>query len=269
MTKFISTFFSFLFSASTAILPRWKRLTCKARLYNLLEPFDEITINGKKLKFFIPNRTCVYWVKNGPHSEPATNNWINSLTSTDVFVDIGANIGLYSLMAGVQGVAKVYAIEANPFSFSVLTRNIIINELSDKVVALCMPISEVSSILRFSLSGSHAGSIGNEIVEGKPKSEKISITTASFSLDGLLQVQGIFNITHLKIDVDGIEKGILRGATNLLSSKTLKYVLVEDVDGHATNKNDLDLFMERYDFVNSIIWGQDGSANKIFMKNTN
>ena len=84
-----------------------------------------------------------------------------------------------------------------------------------------------------------------------------------------MQVQSIFNVTHLKVDVDGIEKGILRGAKNLLSSKTLKYVLVEDVDGHATNKNDLDFFMERYDFVNSIIWGQDGSANKIFMKNTN
>ena len=267
MTKFISIFFKFLFNTVITILPNAKRLTCKARLYNSLEPFANISIDGIKLKFFIPDRTCMYWVKHGPSSEPATNAWIKSFTDTDVLLDIGANIGLYSLMAGAHGAAKVYAIEANPFSFSVLARNIIINELTNKIVALCLPISEVSSILKFSLNGTHAGSIGNQIIENAHDSEEISITTASFSLDELLQVQGILGVTHLKIDVDGIEKGILRGANSLLSSKSLKGVLVEDIDGHETNKNDMDLFMEKYDFINTITWGEDGSANKIFKKN--
>ena len=267
MTKIISTCFYFLFTITTSILSRWKQLTCKSRLYKLLEPFYEIQINGERLKLFVPDRTSLYWAKTGPDSEPATNKWINSFSNTDVFVDIGANVGLYSLMAGIKGVAKVYAIEPNPFSFNVLCRNIILNKLSDKIVALSMPINKKSSISNFSLSDTQAGSVGNEITTGKNDKTKISILTGSFSLDDLIQLQGIKNITHIKIDVDGIEKEILRGANNILSSKTLKSVLIEDPNGNSEKKNDLDRFMENYNFVNSIVWGQDGTENKIFNKN--
>jgi FkbM family methyltransferase len=266
MTKLISNVFNFLFNILINILPKWKRITCKARLYNLLEPIYEIKINGKKLKLFTPNRKCIYWLKTGPESEPSTNEWIKSFSNDDVLVDIGANIGLYSLLAGIKGIKKIYAIEANPFSFSVLSRNIIINSLSDKIIPLCLPISEFSAITNFSLSSTDAGTVGNEIAPMEPNLSTISVRTASFSLDELFQIQNINNVTHIKLDVDGIEKGILRGAKNLLNSPKLKSVLVEDIDGHKNRKNELDELMAHHGFVNSIIWGQDGSCNKIFTK---
>ena len=266
MTKLVSNLFNVLFNIAIHALPKWRRITCKARLHNLLEPIYEITINKKKLKLFTPNRQCIYWLKSGPESEPATNEWIKSFSKNDVLVDIGANIGLYSLFAGISGVKRIYAIEANPFSFSVLSRNIIINSLSDKIIALCLPISEFSSITNFNLSSTDAGTIGNEIAPKKTKSKTISLMAASFSLDELFRIQNINNVTHIKIDVDGIEKGILRGAKKLLNSPKLKSVLVEDINGQQNEKSELDELMAQHGFVNSIVWGQDGSANKIYKK---
>ena len=237
-------------------------------MYSLLEPIYEISVDDKKLKFYTPNRKCIYWLKTGPHSEPSTNKWINSFSNDAVLVDIGANIGLYSLLAAARGIKRVYAIEANPFTFSVLSRNIIINELSEQIVALCMPINEFSSIISFNLSSTEAGTVGNEIANENSNLEKSSIMTASFSMDQLFHIHDIRNVTHLKLDVDGMENGILRGAKKLLSGPTLKSILVEDIDGHKSKKNKLDKFMLQYGYLNTIIWGQDGSANKIFEKTT-
>ena len=170
------------------------------------------------------------------------------------------------MFAGISGVKRIYAIEANPFYFSVLKRKIIIKCLSVKITALCLPISEFSSITNFNLSSTDAGTIGNEIAPKKTKSKTISVMAASFCLDELFRIQIINNVTHMKIDVDGIEKGILRGAKKLLNSPKLKSVLVEDINGHQNEKSELDELMAQHGFVNSIVWGQDGSANKIYKK---
>ena len=173
---------------------------------------------------------------------------------------------LYSLFAGVSGIQKVYAIEANPFSFSVLSRNIIENGLSDKIIALCLPIGGSSSIIKFNLSSNEAGTIGNEIASKNSQEKKLSFISASFSLDELLKIQNITHVNHLKIDVDGIETKILMGARNLLGNSDLKSVLVEDIEGYKKGRNELDKLMDKYGFSNSIVWGQDGSANKIYKK---
>ncbi|MBL6864417.1 MAG: FkbM family methyltransferase [Rhodospirillales bacterium] len=266
MTKFLSNLFSFLFNITIFFLPKWKKITCKARLHHLLEPIYETKINNKNIKLFSPNRKCIYWLRTGPHSEPSTNEWISSFSKDDVLVDVGANIGLYSLFAGISGIRKVYAIEANPFSFSVLSRNIIENGLSDKIIALCLPIGGSSSIIKFNLSSNEAGTIGNEIASKNAQEKKLSFISASFSLDELFKIQNITNVNHLKIDVDGIEKDILMGARNLLSNSDLKSVLVEDIEGYKKGRNELDKLMANYGFSNSIAWGQDGSANKIYKK---
>ena len=59
---------------------------------------------------------------------------------------------------------------------------------------------------------------------------------------------------------------LLMGARNLLSNSDLKSVLVEDIEGYKKGRNELDKLMANYGFSNSIAWGQDGSANKIYKK---
>lgn len=255
-----------LLQALTALLPRWKRLTVRARLYDGLQPFEDVKVGDKRLKLFIPDRTCVYWAKEGPGSEPATNAWINSFAVGDTFVDIGANIGLYSLMAAAHGVSRVYAIEPNPFSFSVLARNIIANDFDSIVVPLCLAVSNRSSIVAFKLGGPHAGTIKNEIIGEGPHPDVMSITTASFTMDELFRVQGISGINHLKIDVDGLEPEILRGATELLSDKALKSVLVEDVSKNEREESEMVSFLGQFGFSLTDAWGHDGTYNNIFIR---
>jgi FkbM family methyltransferase len=236
-------------------------------LYRRLRPFEEITIGDSKVKLFIPDRTCVYWAKNGPDSEPTTSAWIKSFASEDTFVDIGANIGLYSLMAAAQGVSKVYAFEPNPFSFSVLVHNIVTNGFGSRIVPFCLAMNEKSSIVTFKLNGTQAGSVGNEIAVESVHPESTSIETVSFSIDELFHTQGISGVNHLKIDVDGMEMEILRGATGLLSDNSLKSVLVEDFSKDEQEKLKLPSFMKQFDFHLSQDWGNDPQCNKIFVRN--
>jgi FkbM family methyltransferase len=228
-----------------------------------MQPFEDVKIEGKHLKLFIPDRTCVYWAKDGPDSEPTTNAWIDSFESDDTFVDIGANIGLYSLLAAASRVSKVYAFEPNPFTFSVLTRNIFSNGFNSIIFPFCLPLNEASALVTFKLEGLHAGSVRNGIVRNGQDLEDKTITTASFSVDEFFKLQDISNVNHLKIDVDGLELKILRGATDLLSNRALKSILVE-ID---SEENELISLLEKYGFHQTDVWGQDNTINKIFTRN--
>lgn len=266
MSKILASFLIAFIQAATFFLPRWRRLTVRARLYDKLQPFEAVKVGEKTLNLFTPNRTCVYWAKEGPDSEPATNAWINSFSQDDTFVDVGANIGLYSLMAAAQGVSKVYAIEPNPFSYSVLARNICANGFDSIIVPLCLAMNEESSIVSFKLNGPNAGTVGNNIIDEELSQTSVTVTMASFSLDELFRVQGIRNVTHLKIDVDGIELEILRGATDLLADHKLKSILIEDVSGNESEASELSLFIEKFGFHETHAWGRDGTCNKIFVR---
>ena len=266
MTEILAGFLNGLIKFLTALLPMWKKLTVRARLYDRLQPSQKIKVGEKNLELFIPNRTCIYWAKEGPNSEPMTNTWISSFSEGDVFADVGANIGLYSLLAAAHGASKVYAIEPNPFSYSVLARNIGLNRFDSIVVPLCLAMNDSSSLVTFKLGSSHAGSVGNEIIGEGSDSDSMSITTASFSLDELVRIQGISKVTHLKIDVDGLELDILRGAKEVLSNSSLKSLLIEDDTEKEGGESELAAFIEHFGFRQSHEWGRDGTINKIFSR---
>ncbi|NQU56652.1 MAG: FkbM family methyltransferase [Rhodospirillales bacterium] len=266
MTKILAIFMSSLLWTLTAFLPRWKRLTVRTRLYENLQPFENVKVGNNYLKLFIPDRTCVYWAKEGPDCEPMTNAWISSFEDGETLVDIGANIGLYSLMAAAQGAARVYAFEPNPFSFSVLARNIVSNGFNDVIIPLALAISENSSVVTFKLGGLQAGGINNEIIDGAPHVADPSITTTAFSIDELFQLQGISSINHLKLDVDGLELNILQGAKGLLSDNALKSVLVEDNSISESGESEIVQFLAQFGFRESDAFKSDGLSNKIFMR---
>jgi FkbM family methyltransferase len=266
MTKFLAALMNALLWGLTIFLPRWKRLTVRARLHDKLQTFEDVKIGDKSLKIFIPDRTCVYCAKEGPDSEPETNNCITSFASSDTFVDIGANIGLYSLLAASHGLSRIYAIEPNPFSFSVLARNIVSNGFDSQIITLCLVMNKKSSIVTFKLGSTHAGSINNEIAVEGFQPESMSITTTSFAVDELFRIQEISSINHLKIDVDGHELEILRGATELLSDKALKSVLVEYNLTNGREKSELTSFIEQFGFRQSGAWAHGRTNNIIFTR---
>lgn len=266
MTKILAVFMSGLFWVLTALLPRWKRLTARVRLYNRLQQFEEISIGSRTLKLFIPDRTCVYWAKKGPTSEPMTNAWIGAFSESDTFLDIGANVGLYSMMAVHSGIAKVYAVEPNPFSFSVLARNIVENDMGATIVPICMALDTSPSLVPFSLSSTHAGTVHNEIATGGDSGSSIALTMTALSVDAWRQIYDIPAINHLKIDVDGFEFSILRGAEALLSDDELKTLLVEDNFPDSAQSDEMIAFIEAHGLHRSDVWEADGTPNMIFVR---
>lgn len=165
-------------------------------------------------------RAAALWIK-----EEGTMRWIDSEVRTgDVFMDIGANIGVYTIAAahrvGLAG--KVYAFEPHKMNAVTLMQNVQLSKLADRVGIFSFPLAESASVLRFnyaSLASASSGSqFGHTRAAGNEKefAPVASEIMASASVDELL-AHGIIDPPSLiKIDVDGNELPILRGMRALL-----------------------------------------------------
>lgn len=202
MTKLFARFLVALVNLATVFLSRWRKLTVRARVHDGLAPQTTVTVNGVDLTLLVPDRTSVYWSRHGFDSEPNTLSWIDGFGAGDVFYDIGANIGAYTLYAAKARSVPVVAFEPNPFSYRVLVHNLHLNAITDRVLPLCL-------------------------AAGGPDGNGIGLQVLAFRLDDLAAIEGIPAPTHVKIDVDGIEAAILEGAKSLLSGPGVKSVLIE------------------------------------------
>jgi FkbM family methyltransferase len=132
------------------------------------------------------------------------------ITPGSAVFDIGANVGYYTLLASVLAgeSGHVYAFEPVPRNLRYLRRHIALNQLSN-VTVMDSAVSDVTGRSRFSVSGSSAiGSL----------SEQGEIEVATLALDDLDAAQGVRAKSHLKIDVEGAELKVLRGAEAFLKT---------------------------------------------------
>ena len=109
----------------------------------------KISHNNINLEFCSPNRMNFYRIETFSTKEPDTLNWIDDFKKEKVFWDIGANVGLYSCYAAKKIGCKVYSFEPSVFNLEILTRNININSLTDKITIVPFPLSENQSFKSF------------------------------------------------------------------------------------------------------------------------
>lgn len=127
----------------------------------------------------------------------------------DVVADVGASIGLYTLALArrVGPTGQVHAFEPDPESFGWLSRNVDLNGVGEWVHLYCCAVGDQDGTVAF------AGGRGTEstIVEApSPGSGRVQSTR----LDGVLVDR---KLDLLKIDVEGFEEKVLRGAAGLLN----------------------------------------------------
>ena len=91
--------------------------------------------------------------------EPETATWIMGLPDGMLLWDIGANIGLYSLLAGRRGL-QVMAFEPSASSFAAMTRSIEINGFSDRISAYCLAFTGETGLATLNLASTAAGGNG-------------------------------------------------------------------------------------------------------------
>lgn len=176
---------------------------------------------------------------NAATKEPETIAWLESaLAPGDVFYDIGANIGAYSLIAAAhtKGQATIYAFEPNPGNFADLCHNIKLNSFDRCITPFYTALSNTSGL-------AHKGYIGLAAAAGVLAAEKkLSLAVPGFSLDDLVAILHLSPPNILKLDVDGAELLVLRGARKTLGQSALRSVLVEINEMLTPSENILAIF---------------------------
>lgn len=155
--------------------------------------------------------------------EPETCAWIQSLKKERaVLYDIGANIGAYSLIAGAEGM-KVIAFEPSPENYATLHRNIALNNLNSKVTALPFVLGSINSIASFDGGDTSSGATHGFVQGTRERGASLAVLT----LDACVREFQLAPPSAIKLDVDGGEVEVLRGATQTLKNPLLTHMLVE------------------------------------------
>lgn len=169
--------------------------------------------------------------------EPWTVHWLeNVVTPRDVLYDIGANVGAYSLLAARyhgKGI-RVFAFEPGFSTFSALCRNILHNKCETEITPIStLLFSEIGNTIfkyRSTESGAARHAVGAQGLESKDLKETKAAyeqTMLTVTLDSLINQFGLPQPTHIKLDVDGPELEILKGAKTVLANPALQTVMVE------------------------------------------
>ncbi|MEX2454651.1 MAG: FkbM family methyltransferase [Rhodospirillaceae bacterium] len=138
-----------------------------------------------------------------------------------LFGDIGANVGVISVLAAGAAGAKTVAFEPDPANYAWLERNIALNRLQDRVHLRPVAVSDTDGTLDLTRG---QGAVNRAIAGGETGGR----TVACSRLD---TVFGGRALDVLKIDVEGYELPVIRGAAGLLASSRLSAVILE-LRGH-------------------------------------
>ena len=156
----------------------------------------------------------------GLHEPESMGFVLHFLRPNDLFVDVGANVGTYTVLASGAAGSRSVAFEPIPLTFARLSRNVAINALGDRVDARREGVGAAPGRLLFSTDRD----TNNHVLRpGEPGSEsalEVPVTTLDTALEGLAP-------TLLKIDVERMEVEVLRGGPGVLASPSLLAISME------------------------------------------
>jgi FkbM family methyltransferase len=148
--------------------------------------------------------------------EPHMTGWLQRrLRPGDTFVDVGANIGYYSLLASqlVRNAGHVVAVEASPAFHRHVRQNAALNRY-DNIRAINGAVSDSEKVLKFVLASSHNMGANSIVPYEGPAESTFEIEARP--LPDLLSEEEIARARVIKIDVEGAEGSVVRGMTPML-----------------------------------------------------
>lgn len=166
---------------------------------------------------------------------------LHALRPSDLFVDVGANVGSYTILAAAAVGSRCISFEPDPSAFEGLTANIDANQVTARVETHRAAVGASSGIVRFSRDHDTLGHVVPEGEIAVPFRE-VPIVTLDETLAGRVPAA-------IKIDVEGFETAVLKGAARTLADPALKAVIAE------TNGSG-----ERYDSTDAELNGILGDA---------
>lgn len=194
----------------------------------VLGPLNLPTPEGIELPVLLGSAMDLAYLRSsGPDEKGTVRGALSTLRPGDTFVDIGANLGYYSILAGrrVGRAGKVFSIEPSPREYVRLLRALSRNGVSDRCIPLNVAMSHCGGVVSLGVDPYHTGL--NRVLPSE-NSQEGSCLVASCSGDELLLplVPDVGEI-GIKVDVEGHEYAVLSGMKGLLTTGRVRFVVVE------------------------------------------
>jgi len=174
----------------------------------------------------------------------------------DYFIDAGANIGQHSLYCAKElNITLVYSFEANPYVYNRLVENIKDNELDKYVHPYNLALSDDDGEIVIVVPDDR--NLGGAYIQPATHSKNSKKSIKAVKLDDSINEIGKSGI--LKIDVEGAEALVLKGANRLLESGTIKAIFIEICDKYLSRfgyeRNDIFNLLESHGYYGKVIIG--------------
>lgn len=167
----------------------------------------------------------------------------------DVIFDVGANFGYYSIKLAtlLEGNCRIFAFEPYPPTFARLNRNISTNGLGHCIFPLALGLSDIAANVAMVET---PGNTGGTYVRRDIHDGGIPLMT----LDGFCQKQGIDKIDFMKVDVEGLEPLVLKGAASYLDRVNELPVILIELNPTCLARmgftvNDIGRVLQKYDYA--------------------
>lgn len=215
------------------------------RIPSLRKYLEKKQKNRKNEEYIIKNSKGLFAVNSlndsltisSKYYDPFQKKWLKT-QKKKIFLDIGANIGHYSLLASKEGFSRIICFEPDPDTYNRLCKNISLNKLKN-VKAYNIGVGNTNGKLPFSKDEFNTG--GNRFVESKKvKQNKNQPLLEVVKLDDFLPSHKIKSedIDFIKIDVEGFELDVLKGMQKTLNSLSEGTILMIEIWDRSTKKEE-------------------------------
>jgi FkbM family methyltransferase len=223
--------------------------------YEKLVPSCHLTHEGRTISYLTPNRHLKWRVDSLFTKEPCTMEWIAGFAPDEVMVDVGANVGMYTVWAAKTRGVRVFAFEPEASNYGLLNRNLMVNGLGERVKAYCLGLSDTAGLSELHLANDVIGGSCHQVGERvdylhQPAQPLFSQGCVTARLDDLVRDGVVPPPRHIKIDVDGFEPKVVAGAAEVLRAPATRSLLIEvnhNLADHLAMVEQLAILGFRYD----------------------
>lgn len=195
-------------------------------------PVMKLRHRDRVVRYAAPNQRCLWRIQTLLTKEPGTIAWLDAIAPDEVLLDIGANVGMYTIYAAVLCDATVFACEPESQNYGILGMNIALNRVDRRVTAWCVAASDTEGFDKLHLSdfggGGSCHSFG-EALDPNLKEKSFPLVQGCYATpaDRLVQCGAMPQPHHIKIDVDGFEHKVIKGAAAILAAPGLRSLSIE------------------------------------------
>ena len=191
---------------------------------------DEIIVNGCKMQL---DKNDVMQISLFDYEPIETDIVKSNVKKNDIVVDVGANIGYYTLLMA-KNKANVFSYEPEPQNFSLLKKNVIMNNFSSNVKLYNKAVYDFNGYSKLVLSKHTTGQ--HKLINSRFGSKSIDVEVIKLEFD---------KVDFAKIDAQGAELHVLQGMKTLPNKILLRFNTL-NLKEYETNHKDFFHFLEKY-----------------------